>query len=325
MKAEPVRNFTVVTLGVVGAVFLVASLISLSNSNQWFVRVLDFLREPWGWLALLLGVVAVLVKRPAGYAVGALFVATVLIQLVRIWPYVPLANDQIRLSHKTGAGACFTALALNVKQSNDQYGRVASLIREQEPDLLLLMETDGAWKSALSDELARFAHVSAMPLDNTYGMIFATRLELEQARMVANTSADTPTMYATLGLPNGRRFEFVGLHPRPPRPGQDTDTRDANIARAGQVTPNRLADVLVMGDFNDVPWSSTTSRFRHEGGYRDPRIGRGTFPTFPAGHVWLGWPLDQVLVKNAMEVQSFSVLRDVGADHRPMRARLCLG
>ena len=78
-----------------------------------------------------------------------------------------------------------------------------------------------------------------------------------------------------------------------------------------------------MGDFNDVPWSRTTTRFRETGDWRDPRIGRGTYPTFPADLRAIGWPLDQLMLKGDLDLQSFAVLPDNGSDHRAMIARLC--
>ena len=32
--------------------------------------------------------------------------------------------------------------------------------------------------------------------------------------------------------------------------------------------------LIAMGDFNDAAWSDTSQRFKHVGGYIDPRIGR---------------------------------------------------
>ncbi|RPF70795.1 hypothetical protein EG799_03540 [Aurantiacibacter spongiae] len=78
-----------------------------------------------------------------------------------------------------------------------------------------------------------------------------------------------------------------------------------------------------MGDFNDVRWSRTTTTFREMGDWPDPRLGRGTFPTFPSDHLWLGWPLDQIMVKGALDLRSFEVLPDDGSDHRAMLAVLC--
>ena len=311
-------------LGFLAVLLLIASLASLTNSNAGVIRLLDLVRQPLLYLAVALGAAALLLRSRAGYAIGAMFGIVFVIQLVRLFPYLPFAPEQVALSDDDDNGACFTAIALNVKQSNDRYSRVAGLIERENPDLLLLMETNGAWMDALEPQLAQYPERLSMPLENKYGMAFASRVPVIKAKMITNTSANTPTLYATLRLNNGSAFEFVGLHPRPPLPGESTRKRDQNIARAGAITPGGLADVVVMGDFNDVPWSTTTTQFRNDGDYRDPRAGRGTYPTFPASMAFIGWPLDQIMVKNAIRVQSFEILEDVGADHLPMKGRFCL-
>lgn len=311
-------------LGALAAVFLLASLASLTDSNAGLIRMFDLVRQPMLYVSVALAALALLLRSRAGFAVAAVFAVVVAIQLVRLYPYLPFAPERVALSDDDDNGSCFTALSLNVKQANTQYDRVAALIEREDPDLLLLMETNGRWMDALEPQLSAYPERVSMPLENRYGMAFASRIPVIKGRMITNTSANTPTLYATLRLPNDSAFEFVGLHPRPPLPGESTEKRDANIARAGAITPGGLADVLVMGDFNDVPWSSTTTRFRNDGDYRDPRAGRGTYPTFPASMAFIGWPLDQIMVKNALRVQSFAVLEDVGADHLPVKGRFCL-
>ncbi len=143
--------------------------------------------------------------------------------------------------------------------------------------------------------------------------------------MVENTHRDTPTLYATVQPQGSPPVEFIGLHPKPPLPGWDTGMRDKNIVNAGIQTPDRLPDAFVMGDFNDVPWSRTTTKFRETGDWRDPRIGRGTYPTFPADMLLAGWPLDQLMLKGSLRLTSFEILPHNGSDHRAVLARFCAG
>ena len=85
-----------------------------------------------------------------------------------------------------------------------------------------------------------------------------------------------------------------------------------------------IGNVLAIGDFNDVPWSRTTERFREEGNFLDPRAGRGSFASFPADYAWLGWPLDQIMVKDGVKVERLEIGEDVGSDHLPLMARVCV-
>ena len=317
------RTILTWVLGIAAAVMLVASLLSMLPSDQWFIRALDMVRQPALYLAALLGVLSLLAARGWRWGLVAAFAAVALIQLWRLWPYLPFARETVAL-YDGPEQSCFTALSLNVKQSNTGDAEVAALIREENPDLLFLMETNGEWLQALQPVLSAYPQTVVEPQDNTFGLALATRLPLASSRTVDSTSADTPTLYATLTGPTGDRFEFIGLHPRAPLPGQDTDARDASILRAGAATPDRLADALVMGDFNDVPWSGTAVKFREGGNWRDPRLGRGTHQTFPADYAWAGYPLDHLMVRGDVEVRSFEVLDDVGADHLPLRAEVCV-
>ena len=308
------------------ALFLAATaLVSLYPTNRGLVRMLDFVREPAIWLAVAIGLLALLLAgRLRRYVVLACLIAAA-VNLFRLWPYTVLAQAQLPLPDDVNGMSCARVLSLNVLQTNTQYDRVAQLIEREDPDVVLLMETNKAWVKALETPLSRYPYTLEMPLDNKYGMTFATRLQVEKAEMVANTNSNTPTLYATLRTADEARFELIGLHPRPPLPGESTAERDRNIARAGAVTPDRLDNVLAIGDFNDVPWSRTTHEFVQSGGYRDPRVGRGSFPTFPASFAFGGWPLDQLFVKNGVKVESFAILDDVGADHLPVMADVCAG
>ena len=300
------------------------TIISLIPTNRGAVRALDFVREPVFYLALGLAVLALVFARGARTILALGFVIVAGIQLARFWPYFDPAPETVALEGRSLPEACFAALSLNVLQSNGGHAAVAGLIDRIDPDLLLLMEVDETWMRALEPQISRYPETLAEPLDNKYGMAFATRLGVRRATMASPTSADTPTLYATLLAGNGRPFEFIGLHPRPPLPGESTEMRDANIARAGAFQTGRVPDALVMGDFNDVPWSRTTESFREAGNWRDPRIGRGTFPTFPADYAFVGWPLDQLMVRHGVRVRDFRLLDDVGSDHLPMYAELCV-
>ncbi|MEE4211805.1 MAG: endonuclease/exonuclease/phosphatase family protein [Parvularcula sp.] len=311
---------------ILAALLLLIALVSLLPSDAWFVRVADFVREPMAYAAAILMIIALfLASKLRGVTITMLSVAIV-INVWMIWPYSALAGSELELGADKRSGGeqqCFTAMSANVKIKNDNYAAMSEQIRLYDPDVLFLMETDDGWIDALEPIISAYPHAQAHPQSEAFGMVFATRLPLAKSRIVENTHRDTPTLYATL-LPQGLPpVEFIGLHPKPPLPGWNTEERDRNIINAGSQTPDRLPNALVMGDFNDVPWSRTTTRFRTAGEWRDPRIGRGTYPTFPARLLAVGWPLDQIMLKGELQLHSFKILPNNGSDHRAVIATIC--
>ncbi len=306
-------------------VLSVLTLLSIAPGDAWWVRIFDFTRFH---LLFATGVAALayLLIRPDRWALLlALLGLTAAIQAWRLYPYLGFAPVEVAMAAtETPAAACFTLLGLNVHQQNRDIGATVRLLEAERPDILLLMETDRRWTTALAQVLNEYPVRVIRPLDNTYGLVFATRLPVSWWNTVDVTDQNTPTVYARLATRDGREFGFIGLHPRPPRPGQDTDRRDRKIKRAAELGASMGLPILAMGDFNDVPWSETTERFRMAGDLRDPRIGRGHYATFPSRYLAVGWPLDQLFLSPELTIGSVDVGKPVGSDHRPLTARVCL-
>lgn len=306
----------------IAVVTFVVTLVSLLPVDFWFVRSIDLVREPIVWFLTGSTIVALFIRDGGAWKAIALFGASILIHLWRMWPYLAIAPTQVAITGEV-EDSCFDALAVNVKVKNEGYTQIAAQIERIDPDILFLMETDERWVSELQTVIDAYPHTQTHPQPEAFGMVFASRVPVEKSAIVENTYRDTPTLYATVRPADGRLVEFIGLHPKPPLPGWNTEERDENIVNAGTQTPDRLPDAIVMGDFNDVPWSRTTSKLRDAGDWRDPRIGRGAYPTFPADYLFVGWPLDQIMVKGGVEVNAFEILPDNGSDHRAVYGRFC--
>ena len=325
--AVTARRVVARLFAVAAGIACAVTLVSMIRSNQWWVRILDFPRVAEMLAIALIAVGCAVVLRRWRWPVLAALALAALWQGWRIYPYVPFApveSTAIGRGRPIASTDCFRVLGLNVLQSNQRHAAVARLIARERPDVLLLMETDPGWARTLAPILRGYPHRLLRPLDNTYGMILASRLPVAAATMVDITDHRTPTVYARLATRSGRRFDYIGLHPRPPRPGQDTRRRDAKIMAAAHAFREPGVPVLAMGDFNDVAWSRTTQGFKHAGGFVDPRVGRGSYPTFPSAFIALGWPLDQLFLTPDLVSRSLRIGEDVGSDHRPLIADLCL-
>ena len=308
-----------IVLWLSGLAVMTVTLLPLLNSNQWWIRMWDFPRLHIFAVAVLLALVAVLVLRSHSLGLASLFLACAAYQASMIYPFTPLAPVEIELQDETGRPT-ISLLAVNVLMENDDHDRLIGLIEEERPDILFLMETDARWAEALGPTLSGYPTVLSHPLGNHYGLIFATGLEVASAETVFLADDETPTVLAELRAPDGRGFHFIGLHPRPPVPGQDTDERDAQIKRAATLTKKSDLPVIAMGDFNDVAWSWTAQRFKHHGDFRDPRIGRGMMSSFDANHPILRFPIDQLYLTEGVDLISFERKRTIGSDHFPMGA-----
>lgn len=313
------KKFILGLFWILAGLTLFTTLAPLSGSQEWWIRGWDFPRIHIAIVAVITIFLGFFVWRNGVTVVMALLLVCALYQAYRIFPYTRWATEEIALQSSVAEYEHISLISANVLMANTDHAAVISMIEREQPDVLFLMETDQIWANALADTLKRYTTVLSYPRDNHYGLIFATNLQVTASDIVFISDDDTPAVLADLEGPTGKFF-FVGLHPRPPVPGVDTDDRDEQIKRAGLIADRKIQPVVAMGDFNDVAWSWTSEQFKEYGEFKDPRVGRGLIPSFDATSWWMRFPIDHLYVTDGLGLISFSRLDPVGSDHFPMKA-----
>ena len=197
-------------------------------------------------------------------------------------------------------------------------------MKEEDPDVILTLETDAWWAAQLGPLEERYPHTVKKPLDNTYGMLLHARLELVEPEVKFLFEEGVPSIHTQVRLPSGRLVYLHALHPKPPFPSEDTDTteRDAELLLVGRLVRNRDAPTIVAGDLNDVAWSYTTDLFQKASGLLNPRNGRGMFNTFHAKYPVFRCPLDHVFHPDHFKLIALKRLPYFGSDHFPVLVHL---
>lgn len=316
-------------LSTVGWLMIAATLIPLVRSEFWAVRVFDFPRLQITLLFAFVFVTFVLEREDPSLGDNIFFAALALCfvyQLYRMWPYTPLHPTQVKWIDKEDAGRSLSVLISNVLMTNRDSGKLRDLIRQSDPDVILLVETDKWWEEQLRELGKTHPHVVERPQDNTYGMLLYSRLPLIDPQICFLIQDDVPSIHAGVELPSGDRVRLRGLHPRPPAPGESTRSteRDAELLIVAKEIKGEEAPTIVMGDLNDVAWSRTSDLFKKISGLLDPRVGRGFFSTFNAQWPLIRFPLDHAFVSRHFRLAAFRVMPEIGSDHFPVFVRLAL-
>jgi endonuclease/exonuclease/phosphatase (EEP) superfamily protein YafD len=314
---------------VVGLSMAAGTLLSLSRSPHWFVRGWDFPRVQ----ITLLASGAAAIYTWCCYD-GTLFdrlflgavIACVVWQATKIFPYTPFAPRRVQPSRRAPSNVRrrLRMLISNVQMENTAHDRLIQLVRDADPDILLAVETDQRWLGALEPLAADYPHVIRQPQDNYFGLVLFSRLPLLEAKVEFLVQDDVPSVYLVLEL-GGERVVLRGLHPRPPEPLRDQDSkpRDAELVLVGRsIAKQNGAPTIVAGDLNDVAWSATTQLFLRLSGLLDPRMGRGFYNSYNARNPLVRWPLDHVFHSNHFRLVELRRCGNVGSDHFPVLIEL---
>ena len=303
---------------------VVGTLLSLSSHPHWLVRLWDFPRIQIAGAAVLSAVIYrafFFDDDTVGWAFLAATAATAAWQLYNIFPYTPLARVQVERRTDPPGPRDFRVLISNVLQENTRHDLLLKAIRESDPDIVVAVEIDDAWDRALRPLEKDYPHVVRQPQDNFYGLILLSRLELLDPHVEFLVQDDIPSVSVGVKLESGDEVHLRGLHPRPPEPisDQDSTPRDAELVIVGkQIAEDPDRPTLVVGDLNDVAWSSTTRLFLRLSGMLDPRIGRGLYNSFNAKNPFLRYPLDHVFHSSHFRLGELRRLPSIGSDHFPM-------
>lgn len=298
---------------------LAVTLLPQLDVTWWWVRAMDVPRVQIAFVAL--GLLAIGPLFPVWPVLGMVALGAAFFwQAWEIHPYTPLKTKEVQLAETDKNEVKF--LAWNVLMENSDYQSARDLIETESPDVILLMETDQGWVDALEPVLDGYDTVVRHPKDNYYGLIFATRLPVREARVVYLTDDDTPTLFAHMETPDGTQFRYIGLHPRPPLPGTDSDFRDRQMLYAARFARKSTLPIVAMGDFNAAAWSRASRHFKQVGEFLDPRIGRGLKASFDARSRLLRCPIDQLYITPDIAVTGFHRGPHIGSDHFPMSATM---
>lgn len=325
-------------VALVGTATVAATMLSVpANTPVWWLKVLDFPRVQFLLLALgCLLVLPWLVRRWhwSSLALMAGLLVSVLVQGYIVAPYsglVPVAVPQATPAQAAGRAGTLRLLEANVLQPNRNAAGLLRLIRQADPDMVLLEETNAWWLRAV-DSLSRvYPYHLLRPLPDTYGMLLYSKYPLSDTITRFLQHPNVPSFYANVRLPSGRSFYLCAVHPVPPVPSEhpyNKHQREQELVKVGrlvvQQTQGPGLPTLVVGDLNDVAWSHTNRLFEEQGHLRSVRVGRGLYATFDARIPVLRWPLDHVFVSSQFRVVALQRLGYFGSDHFPFYCELAL-
>ncbi|GGK58375.1 endonuclease/exonuclease/phosphatase family protein [Rufibacter glacialis] len=314
-----------IALELLGGFVILASLLTLVKSTYWWIRILDFPRVQ---VALLGTFILGFYGWQVGYELltqkifAGLLVLAIVNELVHVYRFTPFVRVQALKSKLKAPKNSFGIMISNVRMSNKRYERFLKVVRETDPDLLLINEPNHRWAEAISELDDRYPYCIKEPLENTYGMIFYSKFKLAHTEVRYLVEEGIPSFYMLVELPTGKKFDLFTVHPQPPHLHKDTDTREAELLTVAQMAKESPYASIVIGDLNDVAWSYTTNLFRKISGLLDPRIGRGFFNTYNAFVPFFRYSLDHIFYDPAFRLIRMKRLPFFGSDHFPMFIRL---
>jgi endonuclease/exonuclease/phosphatase (EEP) superfamily protein YafD len=310
-----------------GAVAIVLSLTPYLPFDYWWIRMFDFPHLQLTFLTLLALLVYIIrfdFKQWRDYVFGGALILCFLFQFTKIYPYTRFAPYEMENTTEN-ATAQISFYTANVLQENTKHEAMLAQIEKYNADVMLFTETDRVWTTAIKKKVdGEYAYQVKVPLDNTYGMFFCSKLPLFDTQVKYLVSDSIPSIHTKVRLASNDTIQIFAIHPTPPMPQENpmSTDRDAEMMMVAKLALESEYPVVVIGDFNDVAWSVTSILFQNVSRLLDVRKGRGLYNTYNAESVIMRWPLDHIFISADFKLKTIEKGEDIHSDHFPLYTSL---
>lgn len=307
---------------IVGSILLIfLSALPFIQHQHWVFRVAEFIKLQLLFIQLFVFVVAFFVLEHSllFWILQALQMGFIIFHVYILMRYTKFWRTR-RQQLSDRASDKIKIISCNVFQFNTEYERFIQLIREEQPDAFLTAESNKDWEMAMETLEKDYPHHIKVGLENTYGMHFYTRLKVHKLQVHYFVADDLPSIEAELETKDGHRFVFFGVHPPPPSPTEEENSkeRDGDLLSVAKKVRDYKLPVLVTGDFNNVAWARSSILFKKTSKLIDARIGRGILSTFHARYWFFRVPLDLLFHSPSIFIDKLFIYPSVGSDHFPI-------
>ncbi|HKX99682.1 MAG TPA: endonuclease/exonuclease/phosphatase family protein [Steroidobacteraceae bacterium] len=210
-------------------------------------------------------------------------------------------------------------LVSNVYSGNRHPRRLLALVRQEDPDVVGLIEVDSWWLRRLRPLQERYPYHYEVPDEHYAGLAIYSRVPIKEVLSLSLPGERAPHAVAATLMAPGGSVELVLAHPMSPIGAEYIAKRNAQVADIARAAAAAHAPLVLAGDLNLTMWNDAYRPLEDVAGLRNARQGHGIQPTWPALGP-LGVPIDHVLASPGVHVRNFRVLPGIGSDHFPIAA-----
>ena len=228
--------------------------------------------------------------------------------------FVSVLSMYVAPSRGDVEGVSLRCVLFNVNTANVRHADVAAFLQRSDADVIMLLETDDIWLSAMREALDEYPYFAAAPRNDNFGIGLFSKLPIVGG-IEAMGAASLPAVRAGLTI-DGCELTLVGVHAVPPKSAKNAALRNDLFDSLAGWVPRLDGPVVLLGDLNATPWSPYFHDLLARTGLSDGRRGFGIKATWPSFLGPLGIPIDHCLVSDGVIVEDFQLGPSAGSDHR---------
>jgi endonuclease/exonuclease/phosphatase (EEP) superfamily protein YafD len=214
----------------------------------------------------------------------------------------------------------------NIYGNNNQYQKVIDLIKQENPDIIVLQEYTAIWDQELTSIETIYPYTLKRNRQDNFGMAIYSKIPLEKSDTLYFSEANIPTFYTHFTLQN-QEIDLIAIHPFPPLNSSLFSLRNQELNQTANYfnqIKNNSDHQIIIGDFNTTMWSPIYRQFSQQTNLKNTRLGFGILPTWRVDSFIFAIPIDHCLISQNIQVKNFKVGNNINSDHLPIIADLLI-
>ncbi len=185
------------------------------------------------------------------------------------WFIIPLyIQDKIVFER---SGETLSVLSINLLASNTNYSEAIQLIREKDPDVLLLLELSPQWETQLQELYPLFPFRQLFPQNNNFGIGMLSKLPMISE--ITYLGKDfSPSILGETQI-NGAFVSILATHPVPPVGRDRFEFRNEQLEEIAKLSNRDNGNLIIAGDLNISSYSRHFQNLIETGNLKDSRKG----------------------------------------------------
>lgn len=290
----------------------ICSFASFLSPFYWFLDLLNHFRAHALLASIILGTAAYFIDKKLLVLSIVILLGNSTLFLMRL--YETSGVQRIDTSSNSSRKQ-ITIVSANVYAPNNNYKQALDVITQENPDIIVLTETDEHWIENVSSLENTYPYSLKHPRSDFFGMAIYSKIPF-QPQMISVGDFDLP-----LAVLDFKDFRLIVAHPIPPI---SEDCMFENKSYLKAVAQNSTSDerpVILAGDLNSTLWGDALKPLMQANLKRINPLGIAyTWPTqFPL----FAMQIDHFFAKN-IKAANFKVLGNIGSDHYPIQATIDL-
>lgn len=211
----------------------------------------------------------------------------------------------------------------NVNTANIHYQQLIGLIKQENPDIVVVQEASSIWINQLASIKNIYPYKKAVPRNDNFGIAMFSKYSLDEIQEIYWGTSNLPSLKANFTI-SGQSVTLITSHPLPPISNEFYISRNTQLNEIAKASKKVSKPLILIGDLNVTMWSTDYEVLERGTGLRNARKGFGILATWSTNLPFMMIPIDHCLLSSEFKVDSINTAQDVGSDHLPLVVTLRL-